>query len=180
MDKTNIQVIINKSGLAYIWLYQNCISEKWLSNVVKINLIDQFKQTWSTSVENSPKALNYRLYKKGVSFENYLEILKDKDLFFLCRFCTSNNRLPNEIGRWQNRNRENRVCNLCQGRELGDEFYYLFECTEFIHGRVRLIPQKYRCSSNIVIYFALMCSNSVVELSKLCKFIKIVNSKICP
>jgi hypothetical protein len=28
MDKTNIQVIINKSGLAYIWLYQNCISEK--------------------------------------------------------------------------------------------------------------------------------------------------------
>jgi hypothetical protein len=45
-----------------------------LSNVVKMNLIDQFKQTWSTSVDNWPKALNYRLYKKGVSFENYLEI----------------------------------------------------------------------------------------------------------
>jgi len=43
-----------------------------------MNLIDQFKQTWSTSsVDNSPKALNYRLYQKGVSFENYLEILKD-------------------------------------------------------------------------------------------------------
>ena len=25
-----------------------------------------------------------------------------------------------------------------------------------------------------------MCSNSVVEISKLCKFIKIVNSKVCP
>ena len=25
-----------------------------------------------------------------------------------------------------------------------------------------------------------MCSNSVVELSKLCKFIRIVNSKLCP
>ena len=60
-----------------------------MSNVVKMNLIDQFKQTWSTSVENSPKALNYRLYKKGVSFENYLEILKDKDLFLICRFRTS-------------------------------------------------------------------------------------------
>jgi len=76
--KKNIQDILNKSGLSYIWLYQNCISEKWLSNVVKMNLIDQFKQTWSTSsVDNSPKALNYRLYQKGVSFENYLEILKD-------------------------------------------------------------------------------------------------------
>jgi hypothetical protein len=73
--------MLNKSGLSYIWLYQNCISEKWLSNVVKMNLIDKFKQTWSTSVENSPKALHYRLYKKRVPFENYLEILKDKNLF---------------------------------------------------------------------------------------------------
>jgi hypothetical protein len=48
----NIQDILNKSGLSYIWLYQDCISEKWLSNVVKMNLIDQFKQTWSTSVDN--------------------------------------------------------------------------------------------------------------------------------
>lgn len=65
-----------------------------------MNLIDQFKQTWSTSIDNSSKALNYRLYKKGVSFENYLEILKDKNLFLLCRFRTSNHRLPIEIGRW--------------------------------------------------------------------------------
>jgi hypothetical protein len=145
-----------------------------------MNLIDQFKQIWSTSVDNSPKALNYRLYKKGVSFENYLEILKDKDLFLLCRFRTSNHRLPIEIGRWQNINRENRECNLCQGRELRDEFHYLFECTEFSHARTRLIPQKYRCSPNTVKYCALMCSNSVVELNKLCKFTRIVHSKVCP
>jgi len=155
--KKNIQDILNKSGLSYIWLYQNCISEKWLSNVVKMNLIDQFKQTWSTSVDNSPKALNYRLCKKGVSFEKYLEILKDKDLFLLCRFRTSNHRLHIAIGRWQNINRENRVCNLCQGRELEDEFHYLFEYTEFIHDRARLISQKYRCSSHTVKYWALMC-----------------------
>ena len=145
-----------------------------------MNLIDQFKQTWSTSVDNSPKALNYRSCKKRVSFENYLKILKDKDLFLLCRFRNSNHRLPIEIGRWQNINRENRVCNLCQGRELGGEFHYLFECTKFVQDRTRLIPQNYRCSPNTVKYCALMCSNYVVELSKLCKFIRIVNSKVCP
>jgi hypothetical protein len=59
-----------------------------------------------------------------------MEILKGKDLFLLCRFRTSNHRLPIEIGRWQSVNREHRVCNLCQGRELGDEYHYLFECTE--------------------------------------------------
>jgi hypothetical protein len=164
----------------HIWLCHNCISETWLGNVVKMNLIDQSKQTWSTSVDNSPKALNYRLYKKGVSFENYLEILKDKNLFLLCRFRICNHRLPIEIGRWQSINRENRVRNLCQGMELGDEFHYLFECTEFIQDRARLIPHTYRCSPNTVKYCALMCSNSVVKLSKLCKFNRIVNSKVCP
>ena len=79
-----------------------------------------------------------------------MEILKGKDLFLLCHFRTSNHRLPIEIGRWQNRNRENRVFNLCQGRELRDECHYLFECTECIHDRARLIPPKYRCLPNTV------------------------------
>ena len=114
--------------------------------------------------------MKYRLYQKGISFKNYLEILKDKDLFLLCRFRTSNHRLPIEIGPWENINRENKVCNFCQGRKLGEEFHYL----------ARLIPQKYRCSPNTVKYCALMYSNSVVELSKLSKFIRIVNSKVCP
>jgi hypothetical protein len=92
----------------HIYGYTRIVYKKWLSNVVKMNLIDQFKQTWSTSIDNSSKALNYRLYKKGVSFENYLEILKDKNLFLLCRFRTSNHRIPIEIGRWQNINRENK------------------------------------------------------------------------
>ena len=92
----------------HIYGYTRIVYKKWLSNVVKMNLIDQFKQTWSTSTDYSSKALNYRLYKKGVSFENYLEILKDKNLFLLCRFRTSNHRIPIEIDRWQNINRENK------------------------------------------------------------------------
>ena len=69
---------------------------------------------------------------------------------------------------------------MCHSRELGVEYHYLFEYTEFNHYRARLISQKYRCSPNTVKYFAFMCSNSVVELSKLRKFIRIVNSKVCP
>ena len=38
----------------------------------------------------------------------------------------------------------------------------------------------FRCSPNTVKYCAVMCSNSVVELIKLCNFIRIVNSKVCP
>jgi hypothetical protein len=74
MDKKNIQNILNKSDLSYIRLYQSCISEKWLSNVVKMNSIHQFKQTSSTSVDNSSKALKYRLYQKGISLLSTIEM----------------------------------------------------------------------------------------------------------
>jgi hypothetical protein len=109
-----------------------------------------------------------------------MEIVKDMNLFLLCRFRTSNHRLAFQIDWWRKINLVNRVCNLCLSKELGDEYHYLFECTEFNHDRARLIPHKYRCGPNIVKYCVLMCSNSVVELSILCKFIRIVNSKICP
>jgi hypothetical protein len=103
--------------------------------------------------DNSSKALKHRLYQKGISIKNYLEILKDKDLFLLCRFRTSNHRLPIEIGPWENINRENKVCNFCQGRKLGEEFHYL----------ARLIPQKYRCSPNTVKYCALSTFSKILQ-----------------
>ena len=44
--------------------------------------------------------------KGELKFENYLDILEDKDKFALCRFRTTNHRLPVEVGRWKNIIRE--------------------------------------------------------------------------
>jgi hypothetical protein len=108
---------------------QNCISDKWLKLVVKTNFVDQFKQTWTSMIENSSKGDNYKLFKHDLKFEDYLDVLEDKDTFLLVKFRTSNHRLPIEVGRWRNIKRENRICNLCNGRNLCDEFHYLFETT---------------------------------------------------
>ena len=51
------------------------------------NLIDQFKQI---SIETSSKGSNHKLFKEELKFENYLDILEDKDTFTLCRFRTAN------------------------------------------------------------------------------------------
>jgi hypothetical protein len=53
--------------------------ELWLKHSNKQNLTDQYLQTWLSSVNDSPKALNYRIYKDNLVFENYLNILNDKD-----------------------------------------------------------------------------------------------------
>jgi hypothetical protein len=39
--------------MSYIWNRQTCISDKWLKLVVKNNLVDQFKQTWTSMIEHS-------------------------------------------------------------------------------------------------------------------------------
>ena len=67
------------------------------------------------------------------SLYGYSGTIRIQDFKVFWIHCTFNHRPPIEIGRWQNTNRENRVYNLCQGKELGDKFHYLFQCTEFIH-----------------------------------------------
>jgi hypothetical protein len=39
------------------------------------------KQGWYSLIEHSPKALNYRIFKKKFEFENYCRILEEKDIY---------------------------------------------------------------------------------------------------
>jgi hypothetical protein len=63
-------------------------------------------------------------------FETYSDILSDKDRITLCKFRTCNHRLPIEIGRWQNVDRSDRICPICQTEEIGDEFHYILQCRQ--------------------------------------------------
>ena len=45
-------------------------------------------------------------YKDNLVFENYLNILNDKDNLTLSKFRTTNHKLPVENGRWKNSQRE--------------------------------------------------------------------------
>jgi hypothetical protein len=68
------------------------------------------------------KTLNYRLFKNKFEFENYFNILDDRDIFTFCRFRLNNHKVSIEYGRWNNIPRELRICNLCNTADLGDEF----------------------------------------------------------
>ena len=140
------------------------ISDKWLKLVVKNNLVDEFKQTWTSMTEHSPKGDNYNLFKHDLKFEDYLDVLDDKDKFLLVKFRTSNHRLPIEVGRWRNIKRENRICNLCNGRNLGDEFHYLFECPSLLNERKKYFEPHFINRPNILKFCNLMNSKSVSVL----------------
>ena len=120
-----VESILNECGLSYVWLNQYFISEQWLKNSAKTCLQDQFYQTWHARIDTISKTLNCRLFKNKFEFENYLNILDDRDIFTFCRFRLNNRILPVEYGRWKSIPRELRICNLCNTADLGDEFHYL-------------------------------------------------------
>ena len=135
-------------------------------------------QTWLSSVNDSPKALNYRIYKDNLAFENYLNILNDKDILTLSTFRTTNHKLPVENGRWKHIARENRICLLCNNGEIGDECHYLFKCQYFGNQRKNYIKKNIHINPNIIKFKLLMTSTSKIELQKLCRFVRIINKGV--
>ena len=85
---------------------------------------------------------------------------------------------PIETGRWQNIERENRKCVLCNSDAIGDEYHYIFNCSAFDNCRKQCIAFYYRNSPNTLKFYDLMNSKKCSELNELCKLIKEINNKL--
>ena len=72
------------------------------------------------------KCINYRIFKTNFVLGKYLIELSVKS-YTLAKFRTTNNRLPIEKGRWDNIERSQRFCPLCNCNLIGDEFHLLFQ-----------------------------------------------------
>ena len=93
--------ILDNCSLSNVCTFQNInFNTEWVIVYVKLRLRDNFLQEWNSNLENSSKALNYRFYKQIFEFENYFNILENKDIFTFYKFRTTNTRLPIETGRW--------------------------------------------------------------------------------
>lgn len=177
-----VKCILNECGLSYIWESHQWLNVKGLDKEVKRILKDQFLQNWNSTIQNSPKCLNYRIFKENLELEPYINILQPKYFKILCRFRTCNMKLPIETGRWQNIPRQNRLCTLCNMNEIGDEFHYLFNCSEIelVNARKKFMPKYYYTYPNTYKFKELFKTKKVRLLIKLCKLIKIIGERITP
>ena len=171
---------MNNCGISNVWVNQHIDNKKWLKARVKLTLTDQFKQNWQATIQTSPKALNYRIYKNELFFENYFQILSIKDAHTFCRFRTCNHYLPIENGRWMNIPRNERICNHCDIKEIGDEFHYILKCKNNLlkEERKRCLKVTQIQNANIISFKQIMNNNKHCFLRKLCSFIRKIN-EIC-
>ena len=172
-----IEKILQDVGLNYIWLSNVVTNINWLCREVQNRLQMQYIQEWNSVVHNSPKCINYRTFKTEFKMEFYISELQPKFYIPIARFRTTNHRLPIERGRWENIERSQRICTLCNRNEMGDEFHYLFECDFFKETRTIYLPKFYQRHANILKFQKLMSVRNLKLLQQLSRFIFFILSK---
>ena len=78
-----IEKILQEVGLNYKWLSNNVTNINWLCKEVETRLQMQFTQKCNSDVYNSPKCINYRMFKADFKAEMYFIDLQPK---FYVRF----------------------------------------------------------------------------------------------
>ena len=89
------------------------------------------KQNWSSQVASNSQCSLYKTFKNDLSFENYLVSLNSKDRITLCRLRCRSHTLPVCANRFSNGPDKDVICPLCNLKEVGDEFHYIFTCPHF-------------------------------------------------
>ena len=153
-----IEKNLNSCGFSHYWLSQYVPENCNLARMVKVRLIDQFKQSWYGLIYDSPKCLNYRIFKISHGFKRYLNYLPDDLRIALSKRCVYH-KLPKERWRFWGIARDDRVCELCNSAKLGDEYHYIFECTYLRTERHRFIPKNFRKRTNVHMFFELFTSS---------------------
>ena len=172
-----IEKILQEVELNYIWLSNNVTNINWLCKEVETRLQIQVTQKWNSDVYNSPKCINYRMFKAVFKTEMYFIDLQPKFYIPIAKFRTTNHRLSVEKGRWENIERSQRVCTICNRNALGDEFHYLFECDAFEESRKMYLPRYYLRHVNTLKFQKIMSSKNVKLLIQLSRFISIILSR---
>jgi hypothetical protein len=156
-------------------MYLHC-NMKWLQTALNLRIDDLAKQEWFEDLSENSLCTNYRIIKTELCMSKYLVNLTTPDRKVLCRFRCGNHRLPITTGRYNNIDRINRTCTLCNSPEIADEFHYIFACQYFKNERNKLLPSHLRNQPNTIKMHALFNTNKRKLQCDLIKFIKIITS----
>ena len=142
----------------------------------KMKVKEYYKNEWANEVNECKKAYLYKGMKdqSELKIEKYLLCLPTNLRITMTKFRMCNHKLPIEIGRHFNLERQLRVCEWCD--ELGDEYHYLCECKHFKNDRTKFIPKFMIRSPSVKSYCELLATKSKKKLVKIAKFCKIIMS----
>lgn len=165
--------MILTNGFGNVWLSQSDINKKWFCQAFKQNNKDQFLQKWDSLLNKSTSGINYRIIKNEFGINNYFKNLPNKLCRILTAFRTRNHKLPVEVGRWQSKPVNERICSLC-GPEVCDEFHYIMNCKIFGEQRKKFILPNCTRHPTILKFNELINNTNPTILRNLSNFVEII------
>ena len=174
-----IKHIIDDCGMSFVFDTHETLEKSWLLKSflpkMKHTLKDQIFQKWQQVVENeSEKCLYYKHFNNTPSFQCYFNILPKSLWLPLCKFRTTNHRLPVEFNSWEKffKPRSDRICTICDLDDIGDEYHYVMICPAFKELREMYIPNFYKNRPSVLKFIQIMSSDKKKILFNLARFIR--------
>ena len=165
-----IKNILDDLGFSNIWIHQNDIDIPF--NLIKQRLLDTYKQSWYSTINNSNRLETYARCKHEFEIEKYLDFMKEKKFkFALTQFRLSSHNLAIERGRFENIARTERVCVLCNSNLVENEYHFLLVCSLYRELRKQYLKPYFCRWPTLNKFDALMSNTNRKSLLNVAKFI---------
>ena len=140
--------------------------------LVKTRLFDIFRQDCFSKISSSPKGFLYQHIPKVFDLQVYLKkVTNNKFQKEITRIRTSSHKLNIENGRYQNIERRERKCTLCNLNDVEDEFHFSLICPFYSDLRLLYIKQYYRNRPSVFKFLQLLSTDNVKELNMFGKYL---------
>ena len=131
---------LNLLGMSNIWqeqlLENKSLNSKKIQMTIRRRITDNTSQNLITHMKHHNKKLSFLKDLKDIhETEHYLNINNFENRRALTKLRTSSHKLKIETGRWQNIDRNSRLCQQCPGRFIEDEKHVTFDCTMHLTDR---------------------------------------------
>ena len=165
-----IKSILESNGLSFLWLNQNCLDCSF--NLIKQRILDVYKQTWYSEINNSSRLVSYCRFKHSFEQEKYLNVITEQKFrIALCKFRSSAHNLAIERGRHSNVQKEDRKCIFCNSGAIENEYHFLLVCSKFDDLRKKYFSKFYCHWPTLNKFDMLMSCDSKKVILNLSKYI---------
>ena len=170
---SELKTLLSKHGFLYVWNDPSRIDKSNFHIIFKQRLVDTFLQTWNAELNISRSLCTYKNIKIYHGLETYLEIMPKKYYVPLARLRLSSHHLRIETARYSNQftERNNRVCTICNSRDLEDEFHFVLICPCYSDLRKKYIKKYFTSRPSVFKFVELMQNENPTIIRNLGKFV---------
>jgi hypothetical protein len=168
-----VKYLLCSLGFGDVWYKQHVDDTKLFIKCLKIRLTDIFIQEKDNILDNSTKCNIYKHLTVTFCLQYYLRIsLPECYSTLITKFRVSSHQLLIEQGRYYKIERSERKCQMCDYRDIEDEFHFILKCPLYKDLRRIYIKTYYWFKPSVFKLIQLLSVQNRKELCNLAKFLK--------